>query len=244
MIINADLRQIEVIMFAQLCKPKLLITLLNNGQDIHNFIGANLYGKTEEEITEEERDDTKKSTFGIIYGNGDKTLSDRTGKDIEWCKEFIKTFFTLFPEAKTWHQKCQETVEKTGSLTLFTGEILKFKKYPAKYDWQINKGITESYNPPDIKNHPVQHLAWIIMSIILGTFFRGYAIHNKDKYLMINTVHDSLMIDCKEDFIYDAINHVSNVVDKVPTIIYNKFNEKMVVPIKISMSMGDRWSDL
>lgn len=244
MLINADLKQIEVCIFAQLCKPKLLLELLNAGKDIHRFIGANVYGKAEETLTDDERTDSKTSTFGIIYGNGAKTLSERTGRDQEWCSTFINTFFELFPEARDWHNRCYKQVEETGRLTLFTGMILKFKKYPAKFDWQKKKGIIESYNPPDIKNHPVQHLAQMIMAILSGRFYIDFAVKKRDKYLMINTVHDSLMLDCKEEYIDEAIQDITHIVDRLPEIVYTIFKEHIIVPIKIDISCGERWSDL
>jgi DNA polymerase I len=243
-LINCDLKQIEIIVFAQLCKDPTLIDLLNKGKDIHKFIASNVYDKPEEEITDEERSSAKTSSFGIIYGNGAKTLSERTGRTQEWAQDFINTFYELFPKAKEWHEKIQKQVEKTGQLTLFTGMTLKFKKYPAKFDWQIRKGIKESYNPPDIKNHPVQHLAALIMAILAGQFYRNYAVHKRDKYLMINTVHDSLMLDCKDDYIDEAILDVSQTLESISLILKEKFNETMLVPIKIDISTGERWSEL
>ncbi len=243
MLINCDLKQIEVCVFAQLCKPKLLIERLNSGKDVHKFIGSNVFNVSEEEVSDEQRSDAKTSTFGIIYGNGAKTLSERTGRDFEWCKGFIQEFYELFPEAKAWHNEIIKRVEQTGCLKLFTGEILKFNKYPAKYDWQKQKGIIESYNPPDIKNYPVQHLAWVITSIILGQIYR-IAVHKRNKYLLINTVHDSIMIDARPDDVDEAINDLILCVDKVKDIIYTKFNERLIVPIKMDVSIGDDWLTL
>lgn len=244
MLINLDLKQIEIVIFAQLCKDPTLIMLLNQGKDIHKFIGSNVYGKPEEEITSDERTSAKTSSFGIIYGNGAKTLSERTGRSLEWASDFINTFYELFPKAKEWHTQIQKEVEKTGTLTLFTGMRLEFQKYPAKFEWQIKKGIRESYNPPDIKNHPVQHLAALLMAILVGQFYRNYAIHKRYKYIMINTVHDSLMIDCKDDYVEEAVLDVVQTLDTIPGIIKEKFNEVMVVPIKIDVSVGETWSDL
>lgn len=244
MLINADLKQIEVCIFAHLCKDPLLIKLLNEGKDIHKFIGSNVYQKLEEDITIEERNDAKTSTFGIIYGNGSKTLSERTGRTQEWAGEFITEFYTLFPKAKEWHDQIIKTVNQTGHLKIFTGEILKFRKYPSKYEWQKKQGIIESYNPPDIKNYPVQHLAWIISSIMLGQFWRKKALHKRDKYLMINTVHDSMMLDCCPEYIEESKQDIQEIVDNIPNIMLELFNEQLLVPIKIDISVGERWSDL
>jgi DNA polymerase-1 len=243
MIINADLKQVEIIIFAWLCKDPTLIRLIKAGQDMHRYVGSLVYDKPEDDITDQERSDIKAGNFGIIYGNGAFKLSQTTGRSEQWCKEFIEQFYETFPGAKKWHTEIVNQVNKTGQLKILTGETLKFKKYPAKYEWQIKRGIRESYNPPDIKNHPVQHTAYIITSMILGQLFRK-AIHQRDKYLLINTVHDSFMIDSKEEYVDIAIKDITESVDNTRETIYNKFKVEFDLPLKVDISVGDNWSEL
>ncbi len=244
MIINADLKQIEVVMFAHECQDETLIQLLINGQDIHRYVGSYIYDKEEKDITDLERKDIKAAVFGIIYGNGALKLSETTGRSIDWCSNFIKLFYELFPQAKEYHNRVLNTVNKTGQLKLWDNVTLKFPKYPVKYDWQKARGITESYNPPDIKNWPIQHLAGLINSILVGQFYREYAIHKSDKYLLINTVHDSLMIDCKEEFIDECIEDLYKVLDNIPNLVLQYWNVLIEVLIKIDISLGQSWYEV
>lgn len=243
-IVNLDLKQIEVAVFSQLCKDKTLIGLLNQGVDLHTYTASDVTGKDEKDVTKEERQDAKAGNFGIIYGNGAGKLSSTTGRSVEWCRDYINRFYEMFPGAKIWHDNIQQEVEDSGQLKLFTGEILKFEKRPAKFDWQIRQGIRESYNPPDIKNHPVQHIAAVISFIMIGSFFREYAIHKRDKYLMINTVHDSLMLDCRAEYVEEAEKDLQECVDRLPEKIYTLFNEKFSVPIRCDIEHGQSWGDL
>ena len=242
MLINIDLCQIEMVWFAQLSKDKLLIKLINDGTDLHRYTASLILDKPE--ISAQERQDAKTANFGIIYGNGPKTLSENTGRSFDWCKNYIEEFYNMFHEAKSWHDSILSTVKQTSNLKLFTNEVLYFRKYPAKYDWQFQQGITESYNPPEIKNYPVQHIAGLTMKMIIAEFARKKAFMKRDKYLLINTVHDSLMIDAKEEYSDEAISDFNEVLDSIPSIIYNVFNERMLVPIKCDISMGACWHDL
>ncbi len=244
MLINMDLTQIEVCIFAQFCRDPLLIKLINDQTDLHRYIASNVFNKPEQDITQQERSDAKQSTFGILYGNGPKTLSERTGRDFEWCKNFIQSFYEMFPKAKEWHNEIIARVNATGELKLFTGEVLKFIKYPAKYDWQFQKGIVESYNPPDIKNYPVQHTAALLMKMIISDFYRKYALRKRDKYLLINTVHDSLMLDSRDEYIEECLADINETLDNVPNHMLQLWNEKLLVPIKIDISMAETWYDL
>ena len=245
-IINFDLKQIEIICFSQLCKDPTLLKILNEGRDIHKFMVSSLYGEKEEDISSDDprRKDVKPGTFGIIYGNGAQKLSLNTGKDVEWCKNFIETFYKMFPMAKKWHNYIQAEVEAKGELKLFTGLRLKFDKKPAQFEWQIRKGILESYNPPDIKNWPVQSLAKTIAALWIGNFYREKAIYKKEKYILINTVHDSLMLDCNQEFVNEALNDCQEIVDKLPEYISKLWGIKWLAPIKIDVKIGDSWADV
>lgn len=243
-LINIDLSQIEVIMAAQLSGDKELIKILNEGRDIHKFMVSNLYNEPEESIQKDDprRSAAKPGTFGILYGNGPGRLSENTGMSIDWCKDFIKTFYSLFPRIKLWHDYLLDQVERKGEIKTPFGSLLKFKKFPPKYKWQDPNKLY--YNPPDIKNYPVQHSAQIILALWVGEFFRQKAVFKRDKYLMINTVHDSLMLDCKEEFVDEALQDNKEILDNLKDIIYTKFKIVMTVPIKYESSVANNWYDL
>lgn len=244
MLIQADLSQIEIVLAAHLCQDQHMIKLLQDGVDLHRYSASQVLSKPEDEVTDSERKAAKRVNFGIIYGNGPKTASENSGRSEDWCKDYITKFYALFPELKGWHKKLVEQVIKTGRITMFTGQVLKFRKYPAKYEWQKRRGIKESYNPPDIKNHPVQHTAFLITSMFLGMFFREKAIYKRDKYLMIGTVHDSLMLDCKPEYVEEAKKDLLCIVDRIPKMIHTYWQETITVPVKIDISVGASWGEI
>lgn len=245
-IIQCDLSQIEVVVAAQLSGDPTLIKLLQDVRDVHKFMVANIYGEKEEDISKDDsrRKAAKPGTFGILYGCSPRQLSVTTEMDIEWCANFINTFYVLFPRIKLWHNMLKEQVELKGELHMPTGMILKFKKYPAKFEWQIKKGILESYNPPDIKNWPVQSTAQVIMALWIGKFFRRYGLFNRDRYLMINEIHDSLMLDCRPEYIELAQRHLQESLDRIPEDLEETLGIKMLVPIKGEILVGNSWAEV
>lgn len=251
-LLNGDLSAIEMACFAQLTRDYNLIKLINTGIDLHEYVYEMVYGRTIEEVSGGDKDKfrqirtaVKAVNFGLIYGNGSRTASERTGLPEEECKEIISTFYKAFPNTKQWQQYNLQTVDKTGTLKLQTGSRFNFKKYPAKYDWQKEKGIIESYNPPDIKNYPVQHFAFLIMALILGKFFRTKAIYKKDKYLLINTVHDSIMCDCQTDqTATEAQKDIQDIIDNIPRYVLDLWKIKMLVPVKMDFGRAKSWYDI
>ncbi len=245
-LIQADLSQIEVIIAAQLSGDPTLIQLIREGRDVHKFMVSNIYGEPENSISKDDprRKAAKPGTFGILYGNGATRLSENTGMSVEWCKEFIETFYKLFPRIKLWHNFLQEQVEINGQLTLVTGQILKFEKYPAKFEWQIKKGIMESYNPPDIKNHPVQSTAQVIMACWIGNFFRVFGQHKREKYLMVNEIHDSLILECRSEYVDEVVKDLKESLDFINSCVYNDLGIKFVVPIRGEIAIGKSWAEI
>jgi DNA polymerase I len=241
-LINVDFKQIEVVIAAHQSQDEHLISMLKNGKDIHKFLGSRSLDKLEDHISDVERTACKTGTFQLFYGAGPKTIGEKSGRGFEWAKQFLQVFFEEFPRVKEWHNELIEEVERNGRLTLWDGVTLEFQRYPAVFEWQIPGHMY--YLPTEIKNWPIQHLAGLIMAVFAGTFMREKGLHNRDKYLIINTVHDSLMLDCRPEFVDTAKKDVTEIVDKIPEIIYDRFKEKIEVPIKVDISIGERWSNL
>lgn len=241
-LISADYGMLEVVVFAHLCKDPTLMKLIRDGIDIHRYIGSYIYDKPMDEITTEERKAIKPCSFNVIYGGGPGMLMQQSGQTYEFCKQFIETFYQLFPNGKRWHDHILKEVNRTGELRNFTGRILRFKKFPAKYDWQIRKGILESYNPPDIKNWPVQSLATSdIVLIMLGKLWRKL-IHHRDKCLLINTIHDSVLIDCKKEYIEEISKIVKETLEEVAPMCYNYWSHEWDLPITVDIKVGETWA--
>ena len=67
-ILSSDYSQIELRVFASMCKENNLIEAFKEGKDIHAKTASDIYHKPIEEVTKEERRSAKAVNFGIIYG--------------------------------------------------------------------------------------------------------------------------------------------------------------------------------
>ncbi len=249
MLVSVDLSQIEVLVFAFYCQDKTLCRLLKEGLDVHEYmlLQTKALGKdnlSPEEFIEE-RKKIKAVTFGIIYGNGAFKLSETLGIDQDTAKEYINTFYEVFPGARTWHNRLIKEVENNGYLTTPVGRLLKFTKFEAKFNWQQKDKLY--YNPPDIKNWPVQSLAGDIYKLLCGHIYRNWlqlTDLEKENIKLINTIHDSIMLDCSKDYQQKALELVKNILDKASDIIYTTYKINFDLPIKYEVSVGHSWASL
>ena len=78
-LVSADYSQIELRILAHLSGDEALIKAFVDGKDIHRFTAAEVLGKSQEDVTSEERSHAKAINFGIIYGISDFGLSRDLG---------------------------------------------------------------------------------------------------------------------------------------------------------------------
>lgn len=90
-LVSADYSQIELRILAHLSGDEALIKAFNDGKDIHRFTAAEVLGKSQDEVTSEERSHAKAVNFGIIYGISDFGLS----RDLGITRQEAKTILSF-----------------------------------------------------------------------------------------------------------------------------------------------------
>ena len=111
-LISADYSQLEMRILAHLCKDVQLIDSLNSGTDVFRELAARIAGGFPENITEEKRQQAKGICYGIIYGMGNKTLSERLGvtedEALDIKNAFLETLQNVRPFIDHTIEKCKQ----------------------------------------------------------------------------------------------------------------------------------------
>lgn len=243
--------QLEIRIQAQMCKDEVYMDDINKGVDFHLKRLAMKEGKTYEEVslafnsgcqvTKKARSAVKGFSFARAYGAGPKKIAEQTGLSLAEIDKIIKEEAKTYPVLDKWNAYNKETVERQGYYTDPWGQRYCFTKYPNKFAWQTG---TESYNPNEMLNYIIQGFATgIVVFVMIGIFWRQKALYNRDRYLMINTVHDSLMLDCKKTYLRQAAKDLT-ILEDVGKVSERDFNYKFIVPIKVDIEAGKTWYDL
>lgn len=103
--ITWDLSQAEVRILAAFSQDEALLRDCNAGRDLHRVFAARIFGKPEEEITDNERQTSKTIVFGIIYGLGIENLAKALGCSPEAAEELIELFYTTYPGVREWRRR-------------------------------------------------------------------------------------------------------------------------------------------
>lgn len=93
LLLSADYSQLEVRLLANFSKDPLLLQILKKDQnDIFKLIASEWIEKPVDQITKSEREQAKQICYGILYGQGPKSLSKELKITQEQASDFIKSF--------------------------------------------------------------------------------------------------------------------------------------------------------
>jgi DNA polymerase I-like protein with 3'-5' exonuclease and polymerase domains len=109
-LVKADFAAAHLRIAARVAGEGKMLAAFQAGQDLHRLTAAALLGKTEGEVTKQDRQLAKAVAFGLLYGMGAKGLRNYAQQSygvtltLEEAKRHRATFFSTYPGLKRWHE--------------------------------------------------------------------------------------------------------------------------------------------
>jgi DNA polymerase I-like protein with 3'-5' exonuclease and polymerase domains len=258
---EADFSMLEIIVLAHLTQDETLIADIMSGKDLHTIRAAELFKKREVDVTKAERKLAKGFSFQLQYGSGAKKMAEQWGVDITLAQQFIRNYYKRYPKVKEWQDQNIKHVEDHGyaipeksykgypiresKLRSETGRVYTFKEEDAP-EYLVRKGRRyTSFKPTEIKNYPVQGLATgDIVPMVLGKLHRQLISKGLiGKAKLINTVHDSIVLDVHKEVVYTISRLVKRVMEAAPIEYEKIFGVPFTLPLRVEVSWGDNWME-
>lgn len=225
--LSGDYSQIELRLLAHLSEDPLLLKAFNEGEDIHAFTAAEVFGVPLHEVTKEMRYKAKAVNFGILYGQQAFGLSQ--GLDIEFkeAAAFIDTYFQRYKKVKEFLTFCKESARKTGKAVTMTGRQRPIPEIDNKNP--ILRAAAERL----AINTPLQGTA---ADLIKMAMIQMDALLFKEPQLgsMVLQIHDELLFECEDTQLEQLRFHVKKIMEGV-------FSLK--VPLIVDISFGKNWGE-
>jgi DNA polymerase-1 len=214
---------------------------IKSGIDIHKQTASDYFKKKIEDVTKDERQKAKNSTFGIMYGRGAKSLAEEHGMTEEEAESMRKEFFNKYPKAKDWIFNTQKVAQKYGEIKNAFGRIRRLPA--AQIPWSDNmEGHDRKERSDALRqaiNSPIQSMAADITAIT-GIRIHKHLKQIKSKVKLVLTIHDSLIyevpIEEKENFI--------KIIKEEVARGYDTINGPIRVKMGVDISVGDKWGKL
>lgn len=232
MLLQADASALEIRVAAYLSQDEVLINEIINGVDLHT--------DNQEKFGLPSRLIAKILNFRILYGGNEFSFANdpdftSISKSKAYWKDVVDAYYDKYRGIGAWHTKIIREVVETNKLVAPTGREYYFQKFGGQY------------KDTQIKNYAVQGTGADLMALArVSAHNRLKKLGYGDKCLLVNTVHDSLILDY--DTKYCDLNVLSNLFHSVfkdlPTNFEKMFGVEFNVPMACEIQYGNNWSDM
>ena len=222
-ILEADFAQLEFRTAAYLSQDEVAMKEIENGFDVHSYT-AKVITEGGQKIS---RQEAKAHTFAPLYG---ATGFGRTKAEATYYEQFTEKYRGI----GLWHTRLAKEAVTTGKIKTPSGREFSFPNVR-----RLGNGKVSYFTK--IKNFPVQSFATAdIVPVILMEIDDRL---NDLKSCIVNTVHDSIVIDVHPNEIQQVIDVISSVNNNMTDIINKQFNIKINVPLLLEAKIGNNWLD-
>lgn len=229
-LLSLDYSQIELRILAHLSEEEKLIEAFNQNKDIHTETACTLFHKKPEEVTDNMRRFAKSINFGIIYGMGPHGLSEQLGISHAESREFIESFFKLYPNVKKYIERELDKAKSKG----YVENMFERIRY---IDGMKSANFHEKSAAERIAiNTPIQGTAADITKFGMINLFRYFIENNVDAYILLQ-IHDEILIEYNEQYDNEFINKCKYLMTNI-----DKLNLK--VSLSVNIATGKSWGDL
>jgi|TARA_R110000764_G_scaffold92670_2_gene176043 DNA polymerase I-like protein with 3'-5' exonuclease and polymerase domains len=233
MILNADAKALEWVCASYLSKDKTAHQEIWDEIDQHTD-NQNRFGLPSRLIA-------KTFVFRLIYGGSafsyanDPNFKD-IGNEMFW-QNVIDQFYRKYTGLKEWHDQLMFQVKQTNKLIMPTGRTYKYLP-------ETNSMGNIKYPRTRILNYPVQGLGADLMTIARISLYNKIA--KMDGVKLINTVHDSIMLDFDPKVCYtnSIVQIVKESFENVPANFKHLFGKEFNLPMRVDIQVGNTWGNL
>lgn len=264
-IVNFDYKQLEVVALAVLSQDKTLMSDLRSGEDQHKKYAIKVFGRSNDQL----RTYIKRMTFMLQYGATAAGMARSLGLSKAVTGKFIDEYFTRYPQVKLWQEKQLSEVQtnsipdpelsdasafplSSSIIQSVTGRLYKYNQEVSNVkDWKT--GLTSAkgtYKPTQIKNYPVQGIATgDLVPLMCGLVNKFILTNEINGVLLVNTVHDSIMLDVDlatlgaEEF-RSHMRSIKVVLESAPQAMKDFYGVDWNLPTPVDSEYGISWGEL
>tara|TARA_Y100000590_G_scaffold114293_1_gene130226 strand:+ start:2671 stop:5430 length:2760 start_codon:yes stop_codon:yes gene_type:complete len=232
-LISADYNQIEMRILADIADVKELKKAFKNNEDIHSLTASQVFNISLDKIDEETRRKAKAINFGIIYGISQYGLAKQISVSNQEAAEFLKSYFSKFPEIKEYMNKTISFCRKSGYVNNIFGRRC--------YITGIND---RNYNVRNFQeraaiNAPIQGSAADIMRLAMIKIQQTFNNNSNYKTKMLLQIHDELVFESPENEIKNVVPIIKKIMSDVSSSEHHQFS----TPLTIDIYSGNNWGE-
>lgn len=226
-LLSADYSQIEMRIMAHLSKDEGLVQAFNEGEDLHRFVGARIFGVSPEDVTGEMRSKVKAMSYGLAYGLSAFGLAKQLGISSAEAKGLMGDYFARFGGVRDFLRAIVEQARTDHyTVTLFG------RRRPFPDLGSPNRVLRENAERAAL-NAPIQGTAADIMKrAMIDVDLRLRAANLKSRMLL--QIHDELIFEVSAGE-YESLSTI--VIDAMASAA------QLAVPLDVHLGQGASWHE-
>jgi DNA polymerase I-like protein with 3'-5' exonuclease and polymerase domains len=233
MLIDSDVKALEVCCAAFLSEDKVLTKELLDGIDIHS-VNQRAFNLPDRLIA-------KKLVFRILYGGTEFSFVKdpeffHVSNKIQYWYKAINNFYEKYNGLYNWHNKLVSNVILTGLYRSPTGREYRFVPY------QTNKGEWK-WPRTNILNYPVQGFGADLMAIFRVSLWNRIK-KQQLKVHPIATVHDSVLLDAPKTSVDQIVTLITEVARDIPGNFLRLFGVQYTLPFEVEIKVGNDYLNM
>jgi DNA polymerase-1 len=223
-LIGIDYSQIELRLLAHFSQDSVLVESFMHDKDIHLQTAVVLFG---EEEAASKRNIAKTVNFGLLYGMGQKKLSDTLGITTKEAKEIIEKYFESFPTVKSYFRSIVDKSKEYG----YVETLLKRRRY---FDYENATPMFKAAYERESVNSVFQGSASDLIKLSMNKIHKVIKEESLNAKMLLQ-IHDELIFEVDE-------NEAEVLGDRFREIMQGIM--KLNIPLKASLNIGKNWSEL
>jgi DNA polymerase I-like protein with 3'-5' exonuclease and polymerase domains len=233
MLINCDVKSLEVVVAAELSQDEVLKDELRRKVDLHALNQARF--KLPDRVT------AKRFIFKLLYGaTAYGYVQDSDFLDVKFNRNqwqaVIDEFYDKYKGIGSWHKRIEREAKENGFLISPSGRYYNFvpkRSDRGEWKWPLTQ----------IKNYPVQGFGADLVMLARIKFFKEFIESGLEGYF-IQTIHDSLVVDTPSKNVYNISVMLKEAVEAVPSMCKEYFNYDFTLPLTSEILVGPNKKDL
>ena len=226
-IVACDYSQIELRIMAHLSDDKGLTDAFEKGLDIHRATAAEVWGKTLDEVSDNDRRNAKAINFGLIYGMSAFGLAKQLGLPRKEAQEYIDLYFERYPGVKKYMADTRALAADNGYVETVYGRRLYLPEIHSKNGQRRQAAERAAINAP------MQGTAADIIKKAMIKVHDWLETTDFDAK-MIMQVHDELVFEVAEDQVDDLVKEVKERMESAA---------ELKVPLIVDAGVGENWDE-
>ncbi|WP_425256467.1 DNA polymerase I [Pseudarthrobacter sp. J47] len=226
-LLSADYSQIEMRIMAHLSGDEGLIQAYKDGEDLHRFVGSNIFHVPTEEVTSAMRSKVKAMSYGLAYGLTSFGLSKQLEISVDEARTLMKDYFDRFGAVRDYLRGVVDQARIDGYTSTIEGRR-RYLPDLTSTDRQLRENAERI-----ALNSPIQgSAADIIKRAMLGVHAELAAQGLKSRMLL--QVHDELVLEV-----------AAGERDAVEKLVTEQMAAAadLSVPLEVQIGVGRTWYD-